>query len=481
MRVVIYIRVSTLEQAEEGYSLGEQEERLIKYCEAMGWEVYKVYTDGGYSGGSMDRPGLQEMIADIEAGLIDKVVVYKLDRLSRSQYDTLYLIEKVFVANDVDFVSMTENFNTSSALGKAMLGFLAVFAELEKAKINERMTMGKQARAKEGKWNGGRNVPIGYDYDKHNEKFIINDFEAMQYRELVNLFLEGKAFREIETIFSEKGYAHKHGKWMPKTMRTTLRSRIYLGYLKYNGEWYKAEHTPLIDEEMHERVINLLDKRSEAYKQSGGKSGVITTYLGALLYCKKCGAKYGKDNNGRKDKNGNKNYKYVCYSRSKKMKSLIKDPNCKNKNWKLAELDDIILGEIKKLALDPDLVHQAQEQRVEKSDAAEEIKILKKEIKKIDEQISRFMDLYGIGKFTVQQVASKVDPLNLQRYALTQEIEYLSRTPGQLTEEEALEILSTVEEVIAAGDFKDIRNIIESLIQKIELDDDEITIYWKFA
>ena len=106
MRVVIYIRVSTLEQAEEGYSLSEQEERLIKYCEAMGWEVYKVYTDGGYSGGSMDRPGLKEMIADIEAGLIDKVVVYKLDRLSRSQYDTLYLIEKVFVANDVHSLSV---------------------------------------------------------------------------------------------------------------------------------------------------------------------------------------------------------------------------------------------------------------------------------------------------------------------------------------------------------------------------------------
>lgn len=481
MKTGIYVRVSTLEQAEEGYSVAEQTERLTKYCEAMQWEVYKVYTDGGYSGGSMDRPALTEMIADIEAGLIDKVVVYKLDRLSRSQYDTLYMIEKVFIANDVDFVSMTENFSTTTAIGKAMLGFLAVFSELEKAKINERTTMGKLARAKEGKWNGGKNVPVGYDYDKHNEKFIINDFEAMQYRELVNLFLEGKAFREIERIFTEKGYAHKHGKWIPKTMRSVLRSRIYLGYLKYGGQWYKAEHTPLIDEETHERVINLLDKRSEAYKQNGGKSGVITTYLGGLLYCKKCGAKYGKDNNGRKDKNGNKNYKYVCYSRSKKMKSLIKDPNCKNKNWKLAELDDIILGEIKKLAIDTDHIHDIYEQKIEQSNAAEEIKILQKEIKKLDEQISRFMDLYGIGKFTVQQVASKVDPLNLQRYALTQEIEFLSRTPGQITEEETLEILETVEDVIEAGDFKEIRQIIESLIHKIELDDENITIHWKFA
>ncbi len=481
MKTGIYVRVSTLEQAEEGYSIGEQTERLTKYCEAMGWLEYKVYTDAGYSGGSIDRPDLQNLISDIEAGLLDRVVVYKLDRLSRSQYDTLYLIDKVFVANDVDFVSMTENFSTTSALGRAMLGFLAVFAELEKAKINERMTMGKQARAKEGKWNGGRNIPIGYDYDKHSDKFIVNDYEAMQYIELIDLFLKGKAFREIEGIFAERGYAHKHGTWIPKTMRSVLRSRMYLGYLKYKGEWYKAEHPALIDEETYSRVVKLLDQRADQYKQTGGKSGVITTYLGGLLYCKKCGAKYGKDSNGRRDKNGNKKYKYCCYSRSKKMKSLVKDPNCKNKNWNISELDDIVLGEIKKLALNPEYIREVQDQRIEKSDAAEQIEILKKEIKKIDAQISRFMDLYGVGQFTIEQVMNKVDPLNLQRYALNNEIEFLSRTPGQLSEKETLEILETVEEVIEAGDFEDIRKIIESLILKIELDDDEITIYWKFA
>lgn len=481
MRVGIYIRVSTVEQAEEGYSVGEQTERLTKYCEAMGWDVHKTYTDPGYSGGSMDRPALQEMITDIEVGMLDKVVVYKLDRLSRSQYDTLYLIEKVFVPNSTDFVSITESINTDSAMGKAMLGFLAVFAELEKSKITERMTMGKQARAKEGKWCGGKNVPIGYDYDKPNEKFIINDFEAMQYRTLVEMFLEGKSFREIEKIFTEKGYTHKSGKWMPRTMRNVLRSKIYLGYLKYGGQWYKAEHIPLIDEETYERLVNMLDKRSAEYKQSGGKAGVVTTYLGGLLYCKKCGAKYSKDSNGRRDKNGNKTYKYVCYSRSKKMRSLVKDPNCKNKNWHIAELDEAILGEIKKLALDPDLVRDIYEKKIEQSDAAEDIKILQKEIKKIDEQISRFMDLYGIGKFTIEQVSSKVDPLNEQREALHREIEYLSRTPGQITEEETLEVLETVEDAIEAGDFNEIRQIIESLIYKIELDEEDVYIHWKFA
>lgn len=481
MRVALYPRVSTTEQATEGYSIGEQIERMTKFCEAKGWTIYKTYTDAGYTGANLDRPGLQGIMEDCEKDVFDMVLVYKLDRLSRSQKDVLYLVEDVFDEHGVYFSSMTENFDTSSPFGKAMLGILAVFAQLEREQIKERMTMGKHARAKEGKWNGGRNIPIGYNYDKDKDQFVVNDYEAMQYIELVDLFLKGKAFREIESIFAERGYAHKHGVWIPKTMRSVLRSKMYLGYLKHSGVWYKAEHPSLIDEETYERVVNLLNKRAEQYKQTGGKAGVVTTYLGGLLFCKHCGGKYGKDSNGRRDKNGNKRYKYCCYSRSKKMKSLVKDPNCKNKNWNVADLDNIVLGEIKKLVINPDLVHQAQEQRIEKSDASEQIEILRKEIKKIDAQISRFMDLYGVGKFTIEQVMGKVDPLNLQRYALNNEIEFLSRTPGQLSEAETLEILSTVDEALESADFDEVRQIIESLIYKIELDDDEIAIHWKFA
>ena len=126
--IAIYVRVSTQEQAQNGYSVEEQTERLKKYSEAIGRNDFKIYTDGGFSGGNTDRPALQELINDIKSHLIDKVIVYKLDRLSRSQLDTLYLIEKVFLANDCDFVSISENFDTSTPFGKAMIGILAVFA-----------------------------------------------------------------------------------------------------------------------------------------------------------------------------------------------------------------------------------------------------------------------------------------------------------------------------------------------------------------
>ena len=143
--IACYIRVSTSEQALNGQSLAEQEDRLLKYCDALNWQNTKVYKDAGFSGGNLNRPALQELIKDIPH--INKVIVYKLDRLSRSQKDTLYLIEDVFIKNNVDFISMCENFDTSSSFGKAMIGILSVFAELERNQIKERMTMGKFARA----------------------------------------------------------------------------------------------------------------------------------------------------------------------------------------------------------------------------------------------------------------------------------------------------------------------------------------------
>lgn len=478
IRVALYIRVSTAEQASEGYSVGEQTTRLKKYAEAMEWDVYKIYVDPGYSGGNTERPALSEMIRDIENGEIDKVVVYKLDRLSRSQLDTLYLIEKVFLANDTDFVSMSENFDTSTPFGRAMIGILAVFAQLEREQIKERMSMGKEARAKLGKWNGGTE-PIGYDYIVAEDRLVVNEYEKMQILELFDLYLKGTTLRRIETIFIEKGYRHKHGVWDPKAMKRVLRNNIYLGYMSYKGVDYRGDHEPFITEETFNKTQKLLDERVEAYKLTGIKPGGQTTYLGGLLYCKQCGGKYAK--NDWKQPNGNTTKIYACYSRSKKVRKMVKDPNCKNKNWKRDELDQIVFDEIKKLALDSSYIHELRKEKVVTSDEPNKIDIIRKEIEKIDEQISRFMDLYGLGKFTIEQVDSKVDPLNDQKNALLKELALLNAELGAITEEEAIEILESFEEIIERGEFDEIRLLIESLIYYIELDNDDVYIHWKFA
>lgn len=478
LKVVLYIRVSTQEQANEGYSVGEQTERLKKYVDAMDWEVVKIFVDPGYSGSNIDRPGLKELIKEVESGDVDKVVVYKLDRLSRSQLDTLYLIEKVFLANGTDFVSMSENFDTSTPFGRAMIGILAVFAQLEREQIKERMTMGKEARAKDGKWGGGL-VPIGYDYNKERDLLEINEYEAMQIRELFDLFLKGIPLREIARIFTDKGYTHKYGEWESYRLRKILLNRDYLGYIKFRDTYYKANHTPIISEEIFEQAQILLKQRYDQYLELNHRKGKQTTYLGGMLYCKHCGGKYTKTRGGSKPY-GPIIY-YSCYSRCKKVKKMIKDPNCKNKNWREDVLDEIVLNEIKKLALDPEYIDTLRDAKTVESETPDKSKILKDEIEKIDEQISRFMDLYGIGKFTIEQVSQKIDPLNAKRSALEKELDKLKSERGAIDDDRVNEILSSFEDILERSDLDEIRLLIESLIYYIDLDDDNIIIHWKFA
>lgn len=144
----LYIRVSTNVQFEEGYSVGAQTEKLEKYCNYQEIDNYDLYIDGGYSGSNLNRPEMKRLIKEIQEGKVESVVVVKLDRLSRSQKDTIYLLEDVFEANGVGFISLNENFDTTTPYGKAMVGILSVFAQYERENIRERTQMGITERIK---------------------------------------------------------------------------------------------------------------------------------------------------------------------------------------------------------------------------------------------------------------------------------------------------------------------------------------------
>ena len=160
---------------------------------------------------------------------------------------------------------------------------------------------------------------------------------------------------------------------------------------------------------------------------------------------------------------------------------MVKDPNCKNKNWKTQELDEIIFNEIRKLAKDPRHITDLKaEKKKNNLNAPTKIDILRAEIEKIDEQISRFMDLYGIGKFSIEQVSGKVDPLNEQRANLEHELEQLNAEAGTLNEDEAMEIIQSFGEILDRKDFDEIRLTLETLINYIELDEEKVYIHWKF-
>lgn len=475
IRAAIYTRVSTQEQARDGYSIGEQIERVTKYCDVMQWKVVRVYTDAGFSGANTERPGLQSLIEDVKSGNVNKIVVYKLDRLSRSQLDTLYLIEKVFLANAADFVSISENFDTGSPFGKAMIGILAVFAQLEREQIKERLIMGKDARVKEGKWTGGI-TPFGYDYI--DGKLVINEFEAMQVKEMFSEFVSGVSLHQIEQNFKNKGYQMRNGNFALWSIRYMLVNKVYAGYVRYKEEWIKGIHQAIIDEDTFDEAEKMMKDNRQRFIDSGipvgGKS--YSTYLGGLIRCAHCGGKYGKR------RSGNQKYycwTYCCYSRMKKVRTMIKDPACKNKIYHVDELDKIVFDEIRKLAFDPDYRTEIKTKNSTEENN-KKIRLIQTEIKNIDYQISRFMDLYGIGRFSVEQLDGKLIPLEEKKNRLQDEITALMTEKHGITEDEAVTVINSFPDVLEKGDFQEIRSALETLIDYIEIDNDIIRIHWRF-
>ena len=466
MRVALYPRVSGHEQ-EDNYSIPEQIERMKKYCESRDWMVYKIYTDSGYSGSNTNRPGLPSLIKDSESGKFDMVLVYKLDRLSRSQKDVLYLVEDVFDKHGVYFSSMTENFDTSTPFGKAILGILAVFAQLEREQIKERTMMGKDSRAQEGKWHGSKWIPIGYDYEDGLLK--INEYEAMQIREIVDLFLQRTPVRTIATMMTERGYLHKYGEWEAKTIRRVLANPVNIGLIKNRDKLYPGVHDPIIEQETYDAVQVIMNERREKY---GTTYKPYTTLLGGMIYCKHCGGKYTKQGNG-----GGIDY-YTCYSRSKKVKRMVKDPNCKNKNFKTPELDSVILTAIAKLAIDPDYIDNASENKP-KNDVGKKIKAITSEIEKINSQISKMMDLYSMGSIDLDMISGKVEDLNKTKTALQKEVDSLDAPEDdEMTKKEIKELATLMNDENLS--LEDKRSIIQSLIYYIEIDNEDILIHWKF-
>lgn len=476
IKAALYPRVSTQEQAKEShYSIGEQIERMKAYCSAMGWIVYNTYTDAGFSGGNTNRPGLQAMISDVKAGKVDKVVVYKLDRLSRSQKDALFLIEDVFIKNGVDFVSITENFSCNSAMGRAFLGIAASFSQLEREQIKERMTMGKQAKIKDGFWIGTV-PPFGYDYDKKTKRLEVNEDDAAIVRELFQLFNDDVQFRTIETIFQEKGYLLHGNPFRIFTIKYIAENKVYAGYLRSGDGWTKGVHDPIITEEDFEKAQKRIEKNKEWFKQFGVQTNGDrhTTLLGGLIYCKQCGARFGKRWNS---SGASRHPTYCCYSRMKVMRQMVHDPACKNKYYRVEVLDEMILNEIRKLSLDPSELNNAAQKTA--IDAESEKKLITKNLEKIEKQISRFLDLYGIGRLSVDELDKKLIPLEEQRNQLKEKLEQIPNDTA-ISQDEAVQILTTMPEVLEAADKKELRRIVESLIERIDIDADDIFIKWRF-
>lgn len=465
-KVGCYVRVSTENQL-ENYSIEEQIERLKAYCKAKDLSIYKIYTDGGYSGGNLNRPALQQLLNDIREKKIDMIVVFKLDRLSRSQKDTLSLIEDVFLANNIDFVSISENFDTSTPFGRAMVGILSVFAQLERDQITERFMMGRIGRARSGNYHGGPTAPTGYDYI--DGKLIVNDYEAFQVKEVFRLFLEGKSINAIQKHMSDR-YTNKYGNWSSNTLvLNVLRNSVYVGKVKFKGREYDGNHDPIIDTDTFNSVHRLLhslkreDEKTIFQKHPFRANNLLTS----LVYCKKCGARFS----------GNHGF-YVCYSRGKTDRKQIKDPACKNKKWAIKELDAHIVDEILKLDYDKDYFEEnVRVSKISQQDESDN-SILLNRLSEIEKQIARLMDLYQVGCIPLAQVTERIAKLKEEKDSIMKEL--AGKEDERLTVPKARDFLTNARDILKNGDIPKKRLYLSSLIDFIEINDNEVNIHLSF-
>jgi site-specific DNA recombinase len=296
VRCAVYTRKSTEEGLEQEFnSLDAQREAGQAYIASQrhaGWHsLPQRYDDGGYSGANIDRPALQQLLAAIAEGKVDCVVVYKVDRLSRSLLDFARLME-TFEQHGVSFVSVTQQFNTATSMGRLVLNVLLSFAQFEREMIAERTRDKIAATRRKGKWSGG--IPrLGYDV--HNGKLVVNEAEAKRVREIFALYLQQPSLMLTLRELSRRGWTTKA--WSTRKSRrcggrafrkndlgSLLRSVIYNGQVRYKQEVHPGEHQAIVDPETFRQVQVALERN--AHRR--GRQRNDPALLRGLLHCAAC-------------------------------------------------------------------------------------------------------------------------------------------------------------------------------------------------
>jgi DNA invertase Pin-like site-specific DNA recombinase len=242
MRVAIYTRVSTEDQAKEGFSLDAQLEKLRAYCTARDWHIAGEYIDDGYSGRKTRRPAYSRMMEAIDSW--DALLVIKMDRIHRNSKNFMLMMEDLNKRGK-EFVSMMESLDTSTAMGRFVMDIIQRIAQLESEQIGERVYIGMEQKAKQNGGVLGFNIPYGYNYQ--NGKLEINQNEAATVKQIYSWYLSGKSIGEItEMLNSTKLPTKRGGCWAKKTISTILKNPIYCGFLHWEGYVNKSNHNPII-------------------------------------------------------------------------------------------------------------------------------------------------------------------------------------------------------------------------------------------
>lgn len=465
MRVALYLRVSTNAQAEEGYSLDEQEDRLKAFCKAKNWVVGEVYRDPGYSGANLNRPGLSSLIRNCKE--YDAVIVYRLDRLSRSQRDTLYLIEDVFDKNQCSFISVTEGFDTSTYMGKMVVGILSVFAQMERERIKDRMQGGRIERAKTGKTMTWNTPPYGYYVEK--DILTIDPIEAQCVKKAYGWYLAGRSQKEIVRLLN--GENAKDTPWTSANVKRLLTNPVYTGKTRYLNQEYDGMHEPIVSEDVFYSVQEELKRRQDkAYSKKGTPRPFQSKYLlSGLLRCAECGCMVTVTlYKPRKDGTRTKLYKCVSTMAKSSVGEVKRAESCSTKPHDVDYLEKIVLGEVEKIRLNPQKIEQEQED-------TQSISRIEKRLKAIEASEKRLIDLYVAGGLSMSALNDKKESLAVERA----ELESMLEDKPKFTIENVADVFEKYPGSIFKMPPEDQKIVVRSLIDHIEVGD-TARVYWRF-
>jgi DNA invertase Pin-like site-specific DNA recombinase len=349
LRCSIYTRKSSEEGLDmEFNSLDAQRDACESYIASQrseGWAAIRErYDDGGFSGGTLERPALKQLLNDIENGLIDVIVVYKIDRLSRSLMDFARLVE-VFDRNNVTFVSVTQSFNTTTSMGRLTLNILLSFAQFEREVIGERIRDKVAASRKRGMWMGG-SVPFGYDVQ--DRKLVVNSDEAATVRRIFARFVELGSATELARELRREGTRNKQGKLIDKGyLYRLLNNRVFRGEAVHKGNVYAGEHEAIISNELWDRVHAIMQESPR--KRASDTRSQTPALLKGLIF-----SETGSAMTPTSTKKGARRYRY--YVSMDVIRNRDDDESASPMRLAAGMVEDAVIAEIRRVLQTPEIV-----------------------------------------------------------------------------------------------------------------------------
>lgn len=451
MECVAYMRVSTEKQAEEGNGLDSQRRDIENYCRKNELVITDWYIDDGYTGANMDRPELQRLVSDCERKRVSYVVAFKLDRISRSMVDGIYLIERVFLKNNVEFKCVHDSISYDNPMEQAYTQMMAVFAQLDKNTMLLRMRGGMLERVKQGYWMGGGNTPYCYNYSKETGTLIPIPERKEQANRAMDLFLQGYSDVKIKDMLGFKSEF---------VTKQVLTSPVNIGMIPYKGKLYQGLHEPIFDKETFEKAQQFRRTRS---KKRVNCNNLQTNLLTGLCYCGVCGCamRYQKWTHGK--------HKILCCSRDSSLTYLPNhNPNCNNTLEWASDIENAVEKEI--LQISANISEYKPRQKESK------LEILQSQLEKEQSKRKRLYGLYAEGN---DDVIGMIKEIEQTIEELKQDIVKESAIETDNVRKKVFENIKNLADIWADIDKKQKNMLLKSIIEKIVISNGNIEIRLK--